>query len=79
MKEVIVLGPGCARCKTLTEMVKQAAEQTGVPINLKKVEDMAAIVGYGIMSTPGLIINGKVVHSGSLPDPKKVAAWLQEG
>lgn len=78
MKDVKVLGPGCARCKTLTEMVKQAAEQTGVAINLEKVEDMATIVGYGIMGTPGLVINGKVVHSGSLPDPKKVAAWLQD-
>lgn len=79
MKEVKVLGPGCARCKTLAEMTRQAAEQTGVAIRLEKVEDMAAIVGYGIMSTPGLVINGKVVHSGGLPDPKKLAAWLQEG
>ena len=76
MKEVKVLGPGCARCKTLADMVKLAAEQTGVAIKLEKIEDMAAIVGYGIMSTPGLIIDGKVVHSGSLPDPKKVASWL---
>ncbi|MFY9328921.1 MAG: thioredoxin family protein [Georgfuchsia sp.] len=77
MKEVKVLGPGCARCKTLAEMVKLAAEQAGVAISLEKVEDMATIVGYGIMSTPGLVIDGKVVHSGSLPDPKKVTAWLQ--
>lgn len=79
MKEVKVLGPGCARCKMLAEMVTQAAQKAGVAINLEKVEDMAAIVSYGIMGTPGLIIDGKVVHSGSLPDPKKVAAWLQEG
>lgn len=78
MKEVKVLGPGCARCKTLSEMVKQVAEQTGVAISLEKIEDMAAIVGYGIMSTPGLIIDGRLVHSGSLPAPEKVAAWLQE-
>lgn len=77
MKEVKVLGPGCARCKSLAEMVKQAAEQTGVAINLEKVEDMATIVGYGVMATPGLVIDGKVVHSGSLPEPKKVVAWLQ--
>lgn len=78
MKEVKVLGPGCARCKTLVELVKQAAEQTGIAIDLEKIEDMAAIVGYGIMSTPGLIIDGKVVHSGSLPDVKTLANWLQE-
>jgi len=78
MKEVKVLGSGCARCKTLVDMVKQAAEQTGVAINLEKVENMAAIVAYGVMSTPGLIIDGKLVHSGSLPDPKKLAEWLQK-
>lgn len=78
MKEVKVLGSGCARCKTLVEMVKQAAEQTGVAINLEKVENMAAIVAYGVMSTPGLIINGKLVHSGGLPDPQKLAVWLRE-
>lgn len=77
MKDVKVLGPGCARCKTLSEMVRQAAEQTGIEIRLEKVEDMATIVGYGIMSTPGLVIDGKVVHSGGLPDAQKVAAWLQ--
>ena len=77
MKDVKVLGPGCARCKTLTEMVRQAAEQTGVEIRLEKIEDMATIVGYGIMSTPGLVIDGKVVHAGGLPDAQKVAAWLQ--
>lgn len=78
MKQVKVLGSGCAKCKSLVEMVKQAAEQTGVTIELEKVEDMAKIVGYGVMSTPGLVIDGKVVHAGSLPDPQRVAAWLQE-
>lgn len=78
MKQIKVLGSGCAKCKTLVEMVKQASEQTGVTIELEKVEDMAKIVGYGVMGTPGLVIDGKVVHSGSLPDPKKVVAWLQE-
>jgi small redox-active disulfide protein 2 len=76
MKEVKVLGPGCARCKALVEMVKQAAEQSGVAINLEKIEDMATIVGYGVMSTPGLVIDGKLVHAGGLPEVGKVAAWL---
>lgn len=79
MKEVKVLGPGCARCKALVDIVKQAAEQTGVAINLEKIEDMASIVGYGVMSTPGLVIDGKVVHAGGLPEPAKVATWLAAG
>jgi len=76
MKTVKVLGPGCARCKALTEMVRQAALQAGVDIELEKIEDMAAIVSHGVMSTPGLVIDGKLVHSGSLPDAQKVVAWL---
>lgn len=79
MREVKVLGPGCARCKALAEMVRLSAEQAGVAVNVEKVEDMATIVGYGVMSTPGLVIDGKLVHAGGLPDPKKVTAWLQEG
>lgn len=78
MKQVKVLGTGCAKCKALVELVKQASEQTGVTIELEKVEDMAKIVGYGVMGTPGLVIDGKLVHSGSVPESKKIAAWLQE-
>ncbi len=77
MKQVKVLGTGCAKCKALVDMVKQASEQGGIAIELEKVEDMARIVAYGVLGTPALMIDGKVVHSGSLPDPKKIAAWLQ--
>lgn len=77
MKEVKVLGPGCARCKSLVEAVRQVAEQTGVEIHLEKIEDMAAIVAAGVMSTPGLVVDGKLVHSGSVPDAQKIAGWLQ--
>lgn len=78
MKQVKVLGTGCAKCKALVEMVKQSAEQTGVAIELEKVEDMAQIIGYGVMSTPGLVVNGKVVHTGGLPDAAKIAGWLKD-
>ena len=43
----------------------------GVAVNLKKVDDMAAILGYGVMSTPGVVVDGKVVHAGGVPDRKK--------
>jgi small redox-active disulfide protein 2 len=79
MKQVKVLGTGCAKCKALVEMVRQAADTGGIAIELEKVEDMARIVGFGVMSTPGLVIDGKVVHAGGLPDAAKVAAWLQQG
>ena len=45
-------------------------------VNLEKVEDMAAILGYGVMSTPGVVIDGKVVHAGGVPDRKKIESWL---
>lgn len=77
MKHIEVLGSGCARCKSLAELVKQAAAQTGVAIELEKVEDMAQIVAHGVMSTPALVIDGQVVHSGGLPTLDKIVAWLQ--
>lgn len=77
MKDVKVLGPGCARCNTTAEMVKAEAEKVGVAIKLEKVTDYAAIAGYGIASTPGIVINGKVVHAGGLPKAEDVAKWLK--
>lgn len=77
MIQVKVLGTGCTKCKALVEMDKQASQQTGVTIELEKVEDMTRTAGYGVMGTPGLVIDGKLVHAGSLPDPKKVAGGLQ--
>jgi predicted thioredoxin/glutaredoxin len=47
-----------------------------VAVNLEKVDDMAAILGYGVMSTPGVVIDGKVVHAGGVPDRKKIEGWL---
>jgi small redox-active disulfide protein 2 len=77
MKDVKVLGPGCARCQTAAEMVKAEAGKAGIPITLEKVTDYAAIANYGIASTPGIVIDGKVVHAGGLPKPEDVAKWLK--
>jgi small redox-active disulfide protein 2 len=76
MKTVKVLGPGCKRCQTTEEMVKAEAAKLGIEIAVEKVTDYAAIAGYGIVSTPGIVINGKVVHAGGLPKPEDVAKWL---
>ncbi len=76
MKNVKVLGSGCAKCHATVDLVKQAAADLGVAIELEKVEDMAAIVGYGVMSTPAVVIDGNVVHSGGVPDKAKIACWL---
>jgi small redox-active disulfide protein 2 len=76
MKEIKVLGSGCANCKTTLKLIEETAHAKGVQIKLEKVEDMAAILGYGVMSTPGVVIDGKVVHAGGVPDRKKIESWL---
>ncbi|HSJ80228.1 MAG TPA: thioredoxin family protein [Thiobacillus sp.] len=76
MKDIKVLGSGCANCKTTLKLIEEEARSLGIELRLEKVEDMAAILGYGVMSTPGVVIDGKVVHAGGVPDRKKVHDWL---
>lgn len=65
--EIKVLGTGCARCKSLEQATRQAVQELGINATIEKVDDIQKIVGYGIMRTPGLVINGKVVISGQVP------------
>lgn len=76
MKEVKVLGPGCKRCTATIEMVQAEADKLSVPVTIEKVTDYAAIASYGIASTPGIVVDGKVVHAGGLPRPGDLARWL---
>lgn len=76
MREVKVLGPGCKRCVTTAEMVQAVADRLGVAVAIEKVTDYAAIARYGIASTPGVVIDGKVVHAGGLPKDDEIAKWL---
>jgi small redox-active disulfide protein 2 len=76
MKDIKVLGSGCANCKTTLKLIEEVAQARGVAIRLEKVDDMAAILGYGVMSTPGVVVDGKVVHAGGVPDRKKIESWL---
>ena len=76
MKDIKVLGPGCKRCQATEDMVKAEAARLGVNVTVEKVTDYAAIAGYGIVSTPGIVIDGKVVHAGGLPKAEDLAKWL---
>ncbi len=76
VKDVKVLGPGCKRCVNTAEMVQAEADKLGVPVKIEKVTDYAAIASYGIASTPGVVIDGKVVHAGGLPKTEDLARWL---
>jgi len=74
--DIKVLGTGCANCKNTIALIGQVAQAQGVAVQLEKVEDIRAIMGYGVMSTPGVVINGKVVHAGGVPSREKVEQWL---
>lgn len=77
MVDIKVLGPGCKRCQTAEEMVKAAAEELGLDASVEKVTDYAEIARYGIASTPGIVIDGKVVHAGGLPKEDDLRRWLK--
>jgi small redox-active disulfide protein 2 len=77
MKDVKVLGPGCKRCDAAVQMVKDAAAAAGAEVSVSKVTDYAAIAAYGIAATPGIVVDGKVVHAGGLPRPEDLAGWLR--
>ncbi|MBN1988405.1 MAG: TM0996/MTH895 family glutaredoxin-like protein [Bacteroidales bacterium] len=68
--EIKVLGTGCPKCKTLEQAVRLAVEELGVDAAVTKEEDIVKIMSYGIMHTPGLVIDGKVVLSGRVPSAK---------
>lgn len=67
-----VLGPGCTNCKNLERVTKEALSQMDVHATIEKVEDYALIMGYGVMSTPALVIDEKVVVSGRVPKPNEI-------
>ncbi|KAF0104002.1 MAG: thiol-disulfide isomerase and thioredoxin [Rhodospirillaceae bacterium] len=77
MKDVKILGPGCKRCDAAAEMVKAEAARLGIEVMVEKVTDYAGIAGYGIASTPGIVVEGKVVHAGGLPRQDAIAGWLK--
>lgn len=77
MKDIKVLGTGCANCRTTIALIEEVAREKGVPVALQKVEDIKDIMSYGIMSTPGVVIDGKVVHAGGIPARDKISQWLE--
>jgi small redox-active disulfide protein 2 len=78
MKRIEVLGPGCYNCHLLEEAAKQAVMMAGVEAEVIKVTDYPTIARYGILRTPGLVIDGQVVSSGRIPSAGDIAAWLSE-
>jgi small redox-active disulfide protein 2 len=76
--EIKVLGPGCRNCEKLEADATQAVKEAGTDSTVTKVTDMAEIMRYGVLSTPGLVINGKVKSYGRLPSVKEIRAWIED-
>lgn len=71
-----VLGPGCANCKNLDRVTREAVAELGIEATIEKVEDYPTIVGYGVMSTPALVINEAVVVSGRVPRAEEIRGLI---
>ncbi|HTZ40762.1 MAG TPA: thioredoxin family protein [Syntrophales bacterium] len=76
--EIKVLGPGCRNCEKLEADAKQAVKEAGTDATVMKVTDMADIMRFGVLSTPGLVINRKVKSYGRIPSIKEIRAWIEE-
>lgn len=74
--DIKVLGTGCANCKNTLALIDEVAKAKGVSITLGKVEELRDIMAFGVMSTPGVVIDGKVVHAGGVPSRDKVTQWF---
>ena len=76
--EIKILGSGCAKCKRLEELAREAINELGLQANVVHVTDMNAIMAYPILSTPGLVIDEQLKTSGRLPRKEEIVNWLKE-
>ena len=74
--EIKILGTGCPKCKALEKVTREAVTETGIEADVSKVEDIMAIMGYGVMATPALVIDQKVVVKGRVPSAKEIKQIL---
>jgi len=77
MITIKVLGSGCANCKKLEALTRQAASDLGFDVSIVKVTDVGEILAYDVFSTPALVINDRVVVAGRIPTPAEIAGWLK--
>ncbi len=77
MLDIKILGPGCPRCQEVEKRTKEVIEELKIEANVEKITDLKKIMEYKIMSTPGLVINGKVVFSGKIPAKSQIKEWIE--
>jgi small redox-active disulfide protein 2 len=76
--EIKVLGPGCTKCKNLEKVVRETVEQNNIDAQISKVEDIMEIMTYGVMTTPALVVDGRVVIKGYIPSKNEVLRVLTQ-
>ncbi|MCX6776116.1 MAG: thioredoxin family protein [Candidatus Micrarchaeota archaeon] len=74
--EIAILGPGCSRCKELERRANEAAHELGIKADVVEITDIAKIIDFGVMSTPAIVIDGKVKASGRIPEVNEIKGWL---
>jgi small redox-active disulfide protein 2 len=77
MKQFKVLGTGCAKCVKTAEMLERISQELGVPVTVAKETNVEVIMGYGVMSTPAVVLDEVLVHSGSIPNRDQIETWLK--
>ncbi|MDD4878331.1 MAG: thioredoxin family protein [Candidatus Nanoarchaeia archaeon] len=75
--KIEILGTGCPKCKQLEENARKALEETGKKAEVVKVTEIDKIIGYGVMSTPAIVIDGEVKAYGKVPAPEEIKKWLK--
>jgi small redox-active disulfide protein 2 len=76
--EIKILGPGCPKCGEVEKRVKNALAELNIAAAVEKITDIKVMMSFGILSTPGLVINGKVKSTGRIPRIEEMKAWIQE-
>ena len=74
--EIKILGPGCPKCKSLEKLAREVVEKNGIDATVTKIEDIVAIMNYGVMTTPALVIDEKVVLKGRVPSADELKSIL---
>jgi small redox-active disulfide protein 2 len=78
MKQIKVLGSGCKKCTKTAESIERIALEQGIEVNVTKETDVQAIMAYNVMSTPAVVVDEKLVHSGSMPHTDQIKEWLSQ-
>ena len=75
--KIEILGTGCAKCQQLEELVRSLVAEAGIEADISKVQDINKILSYGVLTTPGLVVNGDVKVAGKIPSAEQIKGWLK--